>query len=401
MKLSKKRWTMGGLLLCVLIALSNLSWANNLSQMQQQIKQTEAKVAEQRKQRNALQANLKKQENEIGLVSQQLKQTEMSLTEIRQAIQKTEQQIRKLEQQEKDQKEKLKRQLDSAYRSGIHPSVLERLLSDNAKDADRMGVYYEHINKVRLELIQDLRRTQQELKEQRDKLRSQQKGQQTELNTQKKQEQSLQKAKNERESTLRSLNKSLESEESRLEALRANERALRTQLEQASREAARKEQQALEKLEQKTNQEQKRQTTEQERQQVRAGEGLGSPQKQFARPVAGKILYSYGQSQGGELRWSGVVIQAGAGTPVRAIAGGRVIMSNWLEGYGQMVAIDHGKGYMSLYGYNQSVAVSVGSKVSAGQVISYVGNSGGQSRSSLYFEIRYKGITQNPMKWVK
>ncbi|VEI46170.1 membrane-bound metallopeptidase [Actinobacillus equuli] len=76
----------------------------------------------------------------MGKVLDKLKETEMSLTETRQAIKRTEQEIQRLEKQEKEQKEKLKEQLDSAYRSGIHPSVLERLMSEQAKNADRMGL---------------------------------------------------------------------------------------------------------------------------------------------------------------------------------------------------------------------------------------------------------------------
>ncbi len=96
-----------------------------------------------------------------------------------------------------------------------------------------------------------------------------------------------------------------------------------------------------------------------------------------------------------------MVIQAGAGTAVKAIASGRVILADWLQGYGQVVVIDHGNGDMSLYGYNQSVSVRKGARVQAGQTIASVGNSGGQSRSALYFEIRRKGVAVNPLKWVQ
>ncbi|VTR53128.1 membrane-bound metallopeptidase [Actinobacillus pleuropneumoniae] len=91
------------------------------------------------------------------------------------------------------------------------------------------------------------------------------------------------------------------------------------------------------------------------KQQVRAGRGLGSPKKQFSMPVAGKVVNSFGSRQMGEVTWHGVVIAASAGASVRAIAGGRVILADWLQGYGQVVVIDHGNGDMSLYGYNQSV----------------------------------------------
>ncbi len=373
--------------------------ANDLSQIQQKIQQQQSKINEQKKKRDSLQSTLKNQEIEMGKVLNNLKQTEMTLAETRQAIKRTEQEIKRLEKQEKEQKEKLKEQLDSAYRSGIHPSVLERLLSEEAKNADRMGAYYEHINQVRIDAIYDLRRTQAELKARRDELQGQQKGQQTQLSEQKKQEKDLQKVKNERESTIRSIDKTLEQDQSRLDALKANENSLRDQLTKASNEATQQEKQEIAKLEQKTNTQEKRKATEQEKQQVRAGSGLGSGK--YAMPVSGKIVNRFGSTQMGELKWNGVVIQASAGAAVKAIAAGRVILADWLQGYGQVVVVDHGNGDMSLYGYNQSVSVRKGARVQAGQTIASVGNSGGQSRSALYFEIRRKGVAVNPLKWVQ
>lgn len=378
-----------------------LAMATELSNIQQKIKQQQSKINEQRQKRNALQSTLKTQEVEMGKVLDQLKKTEMSLSETRQAIKRTEQEIQRLEKQEKEQKEKLKEQLDSAYRSGIHPSVLERLMSESAKNANRMGAYYEHINRVRIDTINELRRTQEELKARRDELTGQQKDQQTQLTEQKKQEKDLKKVQNERETTLRSIDKTLEQDESRLEALKNNESALRNQLARAAAESAQQEKQEIAKLEQKKNSEEKRKATEQEKQQVRAGSGLGAPNKQFNMPVSGQVVNRFGSRQMGEVTWHGVVIAANAGSPVRAIASGRVILADWLQGYGQVVVVDHGNGDMSLYGYNQSVSVRKGSRVSAGQQIASVGNSGGQNRSALYFEIRRKGNPQNPMGWVK
>lgn len=373
--------------------------ANDLWQIQQKIQQQQSKIEEQKRKRDSLQSTLKNQELEMGKVLNSLKKTEMTLAETREAIKRAEQEIKRLEKQEKLQKEKLKEQLDSAYRAGIHPSVLERLLSESAKNADRIGAYYEHINQVRIDAIYELRQTQAELTLRRDELRGQQKGQQTQLSEQKKQEKELQKVKNERENTIRSLDKTLQQEQSRLNELEQNAAALRNQITKASNEAAQQEKQELAKLEQQKNSQEKRQATEQEKQQVRAGRGLGSGK--YDMPVAGKIANRFGSTQMGEIKWNGIVIEARAGSPVRAIADGKVILADWLQGYGQVVVIDHGNGDMSLYGYNQSVSVSKGSRVKGGQTIASVGNSGGQNRSALYFEIRRKGAAVNPLRWVR
>lgn len=374
-----------------------LGMANDLTQIQQNISQQQAKITEQKKKRTSLQSTLKNQEIQIGRVNVALKQMEERLDDIRQTIKKNEQNIQRLEQQEVEQKTKLKEQLDSAYRSGIHPSVLERLLSEPAKNADRMSAYYGHMNQARIEMIYELRRTQETLKKRRDELNTQQEAYQLQLSAQRKQEGELKKIKRERENTLRSIDKTLEAEQHRLEVLKSNEASLRRQIAQALKEAERQEKKEIAQLEKQKSREGKPKATEQEKQQIRAGSGLSG---KYAMPVKGKMLNRFGRSQKNEVEWDGVVIEAASGTPVKAIAAGRVVLASWLEGYGQLVAIDHGKGDMSFYGYNQSVAVKKGSRVQVGQTIAYVGNSGGQNRSALYFAIRRKGIPVNPLLWV-
>lgn len=384
------------LILCCFFSLNGLisfGYANQLSEINQKIEKQKSKINENRQKRNALQATLKKQEVEMGQVFTKLKDTETSLADIRAAIKRTEQEIKRLEQQEKEQKERLKDQLDSAYRSGIHPSMIERLMSDSAKNADRMTAYYEHINQVRITLINDLRRTQEELKARRDELKGQQKGHQTQLSTQKKQEQDLKKVQRERENTLKAIDKTLEKDQNQLDELKANAAALQQKLASAARQAEEQEKRDIAQLDAKKSKEENRKATESEKQQVRAGSGLGN--SRYAMPVSGKVITQFGRG------WNGIVISASAGTPVRAIASGRVIATAWLQGYGNVVMINHGREDISVYGYTQSIMVREGARVSAGQTIATVGSSGGQSRPALYFGITRAGVPINPLRVVK
>ena len=117
-------------------------------------------------------------------------------------------------------------------------------------------------------------------------------------------------------------------------------------------------------------------------------------------PVQGPILISYGSPRTAELKWKGTLIGASEGTQVKAVAPGQVVYADWLDGFGMLLVIDHGKGYMSLYGHNQSLLRQVGQKVEQGEPVALVGDSGGQERSGLYFEIRYQGEAINPTKWL-
>lgn len=118
-------------------------------------------------------------------------------------------------------------------------------------------------------------------------------------------------------------------------------------------------------------------------------------------PVAGTLLHDFGQPRVSDsLSWNGVVLAAPRGREVRAVYHGRVVFSDWLAGLGLLVIVDHGEGYMSLYGYNETTLKNAGDWVAPGDVIATVGDSGGQSRASLYFELRQGRQPLNPRHWV-
>ncbi len=118
-------------------------------------------------------------------------------------------------------------------------------------------------------------------------------------------------------------------------------------------------------------------------------------------PVKGVLTNRFGAPRmNGGLVWKGLFIRAATGEEVRAIAAGRVVFADWLRGFGNIIILDHGDGYMSLYGDNETLLKNVGEFVHGGEVIAEVGNSGGNSESGLYFELREQGVPLDPMKWV-
>ena len=380
--------------------------AADLNQIQQQIKQQESKLAEQKRAQAKLQSTLKNQESKINSVAGELRDTELSLQEIRKQIAEADGQIKQLEKKEREQKAKLARQMDAIYRSGLNPSVLQRMLSEDAQKAARMKVYYEHLNRVRIETIENINATQAQIAKQKEEILSRQQSHKAQLSTQKKQQQELEKAQRERQSTLNEINKNIDKDQNKLATLRANEAALRQEIQRAEQTVRAQEQQEREALAQRKQAEEKRtakpyQPTEQERRLINSTNGLGAAARQYQKPVSGSTLYSFGSTQAGEARWKGMVIAAPRGTPVRAIAGGRVILAGQLNGYGYMVIIKHGDSDLSLYGFNQAVFVQAGQLVSAGQTIAQVGDSGEVSRPALYFGISRKGVPVNPAGWIK
>lgn len=134
---------------------------------------------------------------------------------------------------------------------------------------------------------------------------------------------------------------------------------------------------------------------------IRSEEPFSTHKGRLTWPVAGSLLHDYGQPRAdGQLKWNGVVLAAPRGREVRAVYHGRVVFADWLAGLGLLVIVDHGEGFMSLYGYNESILKSTGDWVAPGDVIATVGDSGGQPRSGLYFELRQGTRPVNPRNWV-
>lgn len=117
-------------------------------------------------------------------------------------------------------------------------------------------------------------------------------------------------------------------------------------------------------------------------------------------PVQGTLVSDFGQARAGHLKWNGVLLAAARGAEVRAIFHGRVAYADWLPGLGLLVVVEHGDGYMSLYGHNETIFKSAGDWVSAGDVVATVGDSGGRSVPALYFEIRRGKTPLNPHAWI-
>lgn len=122
----------------------------------------------------------------------------------------------------------------------------------------------------------------------------------------------------------------------------------------------------------------------------------------LAWPSRGEVLADFGAPRAdGRMRWNGMMIAASPGTPVRAVSHGRVAFADWLPHYGLLLVIEHGDGYLSLYGHNQALYKEAGDWVEAGEIVAAMGDSGGQQRAALYFEIRHGKRIENPRRWLE
>jgi len=121
---------------------------------------------------------------------------------------------------------------------------------------------------------------------------------------------------------------------------------------------------------------------------------------QLQMPVHGELAARFGANRGDGPSWKGLFIRAPEGAEIKAVAGGRIVFAEWLRGFGNLIIVDHGGQYMSIYGNNQSLLKRPGDAVKAGDVIASTGNSGGNEQSGLYFEMRHQGRAFDPLGWV-
>ncbi|WP_065357216.1 murein hydrolase activator EnvC [Kluyvera georgiana] len=394
-----------GVLLCATPA--HADDRSQLQSIQADIAAKERAVRQQQQQRATLLAQLKAQEQAIAAAARQLRETQNSLAQLNAQITEMNANIAKLEKQRAMQERNLAAQLDAAFRQGEHTGIQLILSGEESQRGQRLQAYFGYLNQARQETIAELKQTREDVAAQKTELEEKQSEQQTLLYEQKAQQAKLEAARNERQKTISGLESSIQQGQQQLGELRANESRLRNSIaraEAAAKARAEREAKEAEAVRNRQQEATRKGTTykpsESERSLMARTGGLGAPRGQAYWPVRGTTLHRYGEQLQGELRWKGMVISASEGTEVKAIADGRVILADWLQGYGLVVVVEHGKGDMSLYGYNQSALVSVGTQVRAGQPIALVGNSGGQGRPSLYFEIRRQGQAVNPLPWL-
>lgn len=366
-----------GVLLCLLVAPLSHASDEQLSGMKSEISRQEQQLSANAKKLNALQSALKAQEQSIAALAKQMRDANASLQSTEKEIATLNRESQRLEQLKLGQVELLKELLNSQYRQGKHSELNALLSGEDTADMDRMTVYAERLSKARTDAINDLAATDTELQLKRRELQAQTEKQKALIASLAKDKAKLEKEQLAQKKTASAIRHQINSDKGYLTELRSNEKRLKAELERAAEQARIAAEQATVKM-----------------------DGLAKYKGRMQWPIKGRILHRYGTPQTGQLRWNGMVIAAKEGSEVKAAHDGTVVLSNWLRGYGLMVVIDHGKGDMSFYGYNQALLKNVGDTVKAGEPIALVGNSGGQAASALYFEIRRKGNATDPNPWL-
>lgn len=352
-----------------------------LSQITSQIKKLQTSIQSTRVQRSLLEKRLRSSETQLAQLGTNIERLDTTIRSLSQQLQDLKQQQDQYQQNLETQQQTLAAEIRAAYYFGNQPFIRVLLNQQDPSKLGRILQYYRYFNQARAATIADLQQTLMRITHTQTEI--QQKTKSLKI-TRGKQEQTLTKIAEvsvERKQVLNELNSELSSKSERLRDLKINKKALEDLVKRLE------EQTRINAMAQKEFENQA---------------AFADSKGKLPWPVRGKILKTFNSPiDQGAMKYAGVFISAPMGTPIHAIAPGRVIFSDWLKGYGFLMIIDQGKGYLTLYAHNNELYQKVGAKVSAGQVIATVGNSGGFQKTGLYFEIRGNGIPLNPQHWCR
>ena len=322
-----------------------------------------------------LESDLENNEKEQNDLIKKIRKIEVDLETSRVDLRNLQQRHADLERSRDEQTHFLTQQIRAAYSLGNQEYVKVLLNQQDPSDIARMLAYYDYLNAARADQIARYRQTLVELDV-------------------------VSKNIEERSLALVDLRSDLEVEHQLLLERRADREATLARLQQSIADTGTaiarrmRDRDELEALLQRLND---------------GFGGLGTSDAPFETlrgalpmPVDGRVVNRFGTRRNtGQLRWNGIFIAAEAGDPVRAIHYGRVVFSDWLRGFGLLLIISHGEGYMSLYGHNEVLLRETGEWVTAGETVAAVGRSGAADRDGLYFEIRSAGKPTDPQLWCR
>lgn len=348
-----------------------------LAELQAELKARQQALADSQADADELQQVLRNSELEIAKVATALNKTQTDLKSTRAEQSSLQTQQEELKQAILQQQGMLAGQLRSAFMAGHYDYAKMIFNQQDARTFERVLTYYQYLSAARQEEITRFRDNVEKLEAVNAQLEEKAATLSRLLDDQKSQQATLITRQSDRKETLAKLNQKIASESARVESLQANEKALMRAIEEAQRAAERAARAQTELA------------------------GLSKYKGKLLVPADGRVRKLFGHRRQGQVTWKGIVIEGAEGSSVKAVSHGRVLYADWLKGFGLVTIIDHGDGFMSVYGHNQALLKQAGDAVGEGETIALVGQSGGQSYPNLYFEIRHKGKALDPVSWLK
>lgn len=332
---------------------------------------------------------LRKSERAISKANRKLFELTNDRKKINDELKRLQNKSAKLESRIDAERKALARLIYRQYLAGEPESIRLMLNRQDPNETARQLHYLSYVSRARARMIGRMRISFDELNELTDQVRdqgAQLRGLEKEESKQKK---ALEKQKRARKKVLAKASDDIAQQRKQISKLKRDEQRLTTLIKRLAEEAEKRREQAR------------------LRNQALPDQSLNNSafrklKGRLRLPVIGELTNRFGRPrQDGGLSWKGLFIAANEGDMVRSIAPGQVVYADWLRGFGNLMIVDHGSGYMSLYGNNEALLKQIGDRLSAGDMIASVGNSGGNPESGLYFELRHNGRPFDPLPWVR
>lgn len=350
-----------------------------LEQVRQRIQQLQTELRQERARQDRASAELRELDEAVAATANKARQLEQRQAAMQQRVVALERAVAEQQQRIGGHRQLLARQLRAAYASSEGGYLKLLLNADDPMRLGRMLAYHRYLQTARqqqleaataqLQRLAELERGLQAEAAELARLQQQALASKEELET----------ARGRRAEALAVIEARVAARGNELEQLQADVVALERLLERLRGALA--DVQGLQQLEQRP---------------------FRSRRGQLDWPVDGILLAGFGQKRGiGEMRWSGVLIGGQEGQPVRAVAKGHVVFADWLRGFGLLLIIDHGDGYMTLYGHNEAIFKEHGDWVQPGEIVAAIGSGGVPRQAGVYFEVRSGGKPLNPLQWLR
>lgn len=344
-----------------------------LAQLNQEIQHLKRTLDSSKDKRGVLLIELQDTDLEISKLTMLLESTQENYAEQQTILQKLKADTQQAQAKLMAQQDLLNRQIRAAYQLGSYQTVKLLFNQEKSQHISRMLTYYDYINQARNQLIEDINQGISQLHNNKQAITEHANTLAILLENQQQQQQALQQKQSFRKVLLDQLNTQIESHTSTLNELKQNKIALENLLK----------------------------TLQAKSDTIAQSLPFEQMKQKLPWPAGGKVLHLFGKPiQDSEITYNGIRIKAKPGAPVKAIYPGKVVFSGWLRGFGLLLILDHGQGYLSLYAHNQSLFKEKGDTVKTGEALASIGKSSEDSQDGLYFEIRYNGKPLDPVSWL-
>ena len=346
-----------------------------LKQLKTSISSLEKKLRNQRKEKNTLQQNLEAIERDISNLNKKNRNIGKKIKAHESNLSLLKSKKNNLEQRIENQRSTIAKQLQSAYKTGNEEPVKLLLNQENPEQLSRILKYYDYLLEARSKKIDQFTADIESLKITLSKIQSIKESLTDSRKELEKDQQKLTSNLSKRKKTLKKLNQSLQSNNQQLNQYKKQRDELETVIETVEKAA-------------------KAIAPAQDYPSFALSKG------KLDWPVRGRLKASFGSTRSEYLRWQGWLISAKEGANIQSIHHGRVVFSDYLRGFGLLVIVDHGDAYMTLYAHNKELLKETGDWVQSGEIVAHAGNTGGLTKTALYFEVRENGKPVNPKTWL-